>query len=505
MTASSTTFALAFAAALLPADRAALRGDVLPFAFGLLSLAVAAAGLAVLLARRRRDAGLLAFVVMIALYGARLLATLAADVLLFGVPPAVSAVFRAVVTYLIPIPFLVFCRSLLPGRFRRLVDALIVLNVAFALVAIPWEAIARAPGMFSRANSLVVLLSFAPVLAVLLLAGGSTWELRRFRLSFLVAGFFVVCENLRGIGLLPWPESLEPVGLFLFLLGLGTIVGRRVLTGEARLAAVSKELETARRIQTSILPREPPRVPGLDIAVRYLPAEDVAGDFYDFLPGSGRRLGVLVADVSGHGVPAALIASMIQVAAAAQAEHAASPAKVLSGMNRIFHGKLRDQFITAAYVFVDLEAGRLAWANAGHPPPLLATAGGTPRITELAPTGVLMGRLSRADYGERSLPIAPGDRLLLFTDGIPECPSPQGELWGDARLEAFLAEQDGLAPEPLAAALLERLGSWSGAGSLATSGPGLIGRRADQRELIGRHADQRGLPDDLTLVVLRVE
>ena len=472
---------LAFAAALAPADRAALRGDVLPFAFGLLSLAVAAAGAAVLLARRRREAGLLAFVLTIALYGARLLATLHAAALLFGVPPAASAVFRAVVTYLIPIPFLVFCRSLLPDRFRRLIDALLLLNVGFALVAIPWEAIARAPGMFSRANSLVVLLSFAPVVAALFMTGGSTWELRRFRLSFLLAGFFIVCENLRGIGLLPWPQSLEPVGLFLFLLGLGTIVARRVLTGEARLAAVSKELETARRIQTSILPREPPRVPGLEVAVRYLPAEDVAGDFYDFLPGSGRRLGVLVADVSGHGVPAALIASMIQVAAAAQAEHAASPAKVLSGMNRIFHGKLSGQFITAAYVFVDLEAGRLAWANAGHPPPLLATAAG---VVELAPTGVLMGRLSRADYGERSLPIAPGDRLLLFTDGIPECPSPQGELFGDARLTAFLAEQGGLAPEPLAAALLARLASWSGAGRLGDEG--------------------RGLPDDLTLVVLQI-
>ncbi len=487
--------ALAFAAALAAADRAALRADVLPFAFGLLSLVVAVAGLAVILARRR-DGYLLAFILTIALYGARLLATLHATTLLFGLPPIAAACFRALVTYVIPIPFLVFCRSLLPDRYATLVRLLVGANVAFALIALPWEWIERAPGALARANSLVVLVSFALVLAALVRTGAGTWELARFRLSFLVAGVFIGAENLRGLGLLPWPEGLEPVGLFLFLLGLGTIVARRVFAGEARLAAVAKELETARRIQTSILPRELPRLPGLAIAVRYLPAEDVAGDFYDFLPGGpsdsgpdggrdgGRKLGVLVADVSGHGVPAALIASMIQVAAAAQAEHAASPGKVLTGMNRIFHGKLRDRFITAAYVFVDLDAGRLAWANAGHPPPLLATAGAAPRIVELTPTGVVLGRLSRADYGERSLPLSPGDRLVLFTDGIPECPSPTGELFGDARLEAFLAEADGLAPEPLADALLARLGSWSGAGDLAAS--------------------ERALPDDLTLVVLAV-
>jgi sigma-B regulation protein RsbU (phosphoserine phosphatase) len=450
---------------------------VLPFAFAVLSLVLAAAGLALLLVRRRRDLGLASFVLCIALYGARLLAATRAVGLLFGVSPAAAASFRVLVTYLIPIPFLLFCRSLLSGRYRALLGWLLSVNAAFALVALPWEWIAGRPGALARANSLLVLVTFALVLAAVLRAGAATWELRRLRASSLVAGFFIAAENLRGLGLLPWPQGLEPLGLFLFLLGLGTIVAHRVFAGEARLAAVSRELETARRIQASILPRELPRVAGLELAVRYVPAEDVAGDFYDFLPGGGRRLGVLVADVSGHGVPAALIASMIQVAAAAQAEHAASPARVLSGMNRIFHGKLRDQFITAAYVFVDLDAGRLTWANAGHPPPLLATAGG---VAELAPTGILMGRLSRADYAERSLPIAPGDRLLLFTDGIPECPSPAGELFGDARLQAFVAERDGLAPEPLAAALLDRLGRWSGA------------------------AGERGLADDLTLVVLRV-
>jgi len=458
------------------AAREALRGDVLPFAFAVLSLSLALAGLAVVAARRRSDLGLVCFLLCSGLYGARLIAATRAASLLFGVDPAASAQFRSVVSYLILIPFPLFCLPLLPHRWRSLMRWLAAIDGAFALVAIPWELLARAPGAFSRPNSVLVLANLALIFVPIFRTGEApTWELRRLRLSLVVVALFVVAENLRGLGLLPWPQNLEPLGFLLFLIGLGTVVAHRVFAGEARLAAVQRDLETARRIQTSILPRELPRIAGLEVAVRYLPAEDVAGDFYDFLPAGGRRLGVLVADVSGHGVPAALIASMIKVAVAAQADHAASPGQVLTRMNRVFHGKLRDHFITAAYVVLDLDAGRLLWANAGHPPPLLQTAAG---VRELAPTGAILGRLSRAEHGERSLPIAPGDRLLLFTDGIPECPSPAGELFGDDRLESFLAERAALAPEPLAAALLERLASWSGA----------AGERAD----------------DLTLVVLQL-
>jgi sigma-B regulation protein RsbU (phosphoserine phosphatase) len=478
MTGAGAAFAIA------PAARAALRADVLPFAYAVLSLAVALAGLALMSMRRRRDLGLACFVLGVGLYGTRLLAASHGAELLFGIDPLATAVLHSVLNYLVPIPFIVFCASLLPARWRPLLGWLAGINAAFALVAIPWEWVTRAAGAWSRANSVLVLVTFGLIVALVFRAGPPSWELRRLRASFLVAGFFILCENLRGLGVLPWPEGVEPFGLLLFLIGLGTIVAHRVFAGEARLAAVRRELETARRIQTSILPRELPGIPGLEMAVRYLPAEDVAGDFYDFVPAEGRRLGALVADVSGHGVPAALIASMIKVAVAAQAEHAASPARVLTGMNRIFHGKLRDQFITAVYVFLDLEAGRLTWANAGHPPPLLESAGGA---VELAPTGTVMGRLSRADYTERSLPLVPGDRLLLFTDGIPECPSPAGELFGDARLQRFLADRPGLPPEPLAAALLASLASWSGAAG-ATSATGDEGRA-----------------DDLTLVVFQVE
>jgi len=135
----------------------------------------------------------------------------------------------------------------------------------------------------------------------------------------------------------------------------------------AQLDALNQELEMARQIQLSILPHSVPQLPGLEIAARYSPMTSVAGDFYDFIQLDNKHIGILIADVSGHGLPSALIASMIQVALAGQAPHAAEPAKVLAGLNRALVGKFSMNFVTAAYVYVDLEKGLLRYAGAGHP------------------------------------------------------------------------------------------------------------------------------------------
>jgi sigma-B regulation protein RsbU (phosphoserine phosphatase) len=122
-----------------------------------------------------------------------------------------------------------------------------------------------------------------------------------------------------------------------------------------QLHTIQKELETARQIQLSILPSAIPKLAGLDIAARYVPMSSVAGDFYDFVVVDEKHVGILVADVSGHGMPAALIASMLKIALAAQVAHAADPAQVLLGLNQALCGKFEYHFITAAYLFVDMQ------------------------------------------------------------------------------------------------------------------------------------------------------
>jgi serine phosphatase RsbU (regulator of sigma subunit) len=195
---------------------------------------------------------------------------------------------------------------------------------------------------------------------------------------------------------------------------------------------------------------------------------------------------VLVADVSGHGVPAALVASMIKIAVAAQAADADAPGKMLTGMSHIFHRRLRSQFITAVYLCLDVDAGSLRWANAGHPPPLLLRRG---EVQELAAAGPILGRLARRDYAESRTTLEAGDRLLVFSDGIPEAMSPSGEPFGDDRLQAFLAAHGHLSADALAGALLTRLETWSLPHPPGAAPP-------DQ--------DTQGFADDLTLIVLAV-
>src|SRR5271166_1408106 len=113
-----------------------------------------------------------------------------------------------------------------------------------------------------------------------------------------------------------------------------------------QLVEINMELEMARQIQLSILPRDTPKIAGLDIVARYIPMTSVAGDFYDFIVVDERHVGILMADVSGHGLPAALIASMLQVALTAQAGHASDPARVLSGLNQALCGKFEHNFVT---------------------------------------------------------------------------------------------------------------------------------------------------------------
>ena len=230
---------------------------------------------------------------------------------------------------------------------------------------------------------------------------------------------------------------------------------------ERQLLAIRNELETARQIQLSILPQEIPRAAGLDIAARYVPMSSVAGDFYDFLPVDEKRTGVLMADVSGHGMPAALIASMLKIAFAAQAANALDPAKVLSGLNQALCGKFQGQYVTAAYVLIDTETRTLRYAGAGHPPLLVRerSSGSTREILE---NGLFLGYFPEASYSAVEIPFQPGDWALLYTDGISEMMNPYEEQFGQQRLKIFLDEHPNELAGEFVDNLLVRLSLWSG-------------------------------------------
>lgn len=229
-----------------------------------------------------------------------------------------------------------------------------------------------------------------------------------------------------------------------------------------QLHTIQKELETARQIQLSILPAEIPKIEGLDIAARYIPMTSVAGDFYDFIEVDDNHLGILVADVSGHGMPAALIASMLKIALAAQVPHAADPAQVLTGLNQALCGKFEQHYVTAAYLFVDMAKKTLIYAGAGHPPMLMwSTAAGVQGIEE---NGLFLGKFPWATYSSVELPLQVGDWCLLYTDGIPETTNPAGVEFGSERFREFLAAEQSTSANQFAGRLLDELSRWAARG-----------------------------------------
>lgn len=229
----------------------------------------------------------------------------------------------------------------------------------------------------------------------------------------------------------------------------------------AQLLALNNELEMARQIQLSILPHTLPQLPGLEIIARFRPMTSVAGDFYDFVQIDDKHLGILIADVSGHGLPSALIASMLQVALTAQVAHASEPAKVLSGLNRALCGKFTQHFVTAAYVYVDLEESLMRYAGAGHPP-VMQFRPSTGKSNQVLKNGLVLGMFDVATYETLELPLEPGDRHVLYTDGILEAASTAGELYGEDRFMRFMENNHALQAEKFADTFLGEIAKWTG-------------------------------------------
>ena len=353
----------------------------------------------------RRDlipAGLFAFV-----YGARMLVRAGSTAELFGHPAALPY-FAWALEYLVPIPGSLALARFFGDRWRWLNAAVVAAFSVIAAIAIPYELLTRRPGSWNGVENAVVML----LIGVFLWNYVTQPRLLRNVVSAgaLIFGLFVVNEHFGYPG-------IEPIGFLIFVGTLLYDLLRRSARAQWRLASVESELATARRIQESILPRRGPAVP-VDVASVYVPASSVAGDYYDFIDVDDHRFGVVVADVSGHGVGAALVASMLKVAIAMEAAHVREPAQLLAKLNAFFCGKLERQFITAVVAFLDTATGNVVIASAGHPPPLVRRANGA--VEEIAMEGFVLGRMRSANYADVALTLASGDAIVFYTDGVIE-------------------------------------------------------------------------------------
>lgn len=343
-------------------------------------------------------------------------------------------------------------------RLRRLNDILLAAFVLLALFAIPYEVATRQPYRFSGAvNALVVILIFVWG-ANLIITIPTRDDLRPLRIASAVFAIAVANEHWRWI---PRPDgiNLEPIGFLVFMATIVYDLLRRAIRDQTRLASVNSELATARAMQQAVIPDRAPAVTGLDVASVYRPSALVGGDFFDYVPDGDGRLGIFIADVAGHGVPAALVASMLKIALAAESA-ADTPAAILDRLNRLFVGRLHRQFFTAALARIDVAHSTMTIASGGHPPVVVLGAAET-IAREVAAGGFVLGRLSDASFGQSVVPFAPGSVAVMYTDGIVEAISRSGEIWGYDRLARCLEANRSIPAAEIASAIIADVQKWT--------------------------------------------
>ena len=416
----------------MPSAAAELIGAMLGMLFLALGLG---AGAASTLRAERRDRALLWFGIATAVYGLRLVVRSEAVQAVVPLSRASLQATEHTLTYIVLVPGALLAASALPTAWPGVLGFLWRANLAAAAAAIGWDLWAGRSGAAMPLNQAMVVVNIVAALSLIALDARTrrptrdAWIVIAGALVFAATALY---ETILG-GVFD-PIDLEPLAMLVVVGCLGYVVVKHLFQSERRMAAVGRELETARRIQQSILPKGVPAAAGLSVGAHYESMSEVAGDLYDFVITPSGQLGVLVADVSGHGVPAAIIASMVKMALAAQGGAVSDPGEVLTRMNRVLCGRFELAYVTAVFALIDPAAGTLTYASAGHPSPILIRKSAT--VESLDEREMVLGFMPDVTYTSTVVAdFAAGDRVVFYTDGITEASRADGEFYGDRRFQ----------------------------------------------------------------------
>ena len=431
-----------------PVTEVPTRWDIYEIIFGTLLLLVGfTLILLALLRRQASDLTLISFGLLCFLYGART----RAFQFLFSIPPFFWSYTHWFITYLVPIAGWIFAEQFLGKGWKSSIKRLLQIQIIFSICAIAVGLYLRQPAAAEVANNIMAGIGMLVILANLFQPQlAPNRELKVLRIGCLIFVILGLVENVAPLFTNSLRDLiLEEMGFVFFICCLVYVVAYRFFKNEKKLITISHELETARQIQSFILPGETIHIKGLSLAARYVPMASVAGDFYDFIKVDEKHLGVLVADVSGHGVPAS------------NASHAANPAEVLDGINRVLCGKLENDFVTAGYLFVDTEKNSMVYAGAGHMP-LLLWRPAEKKIFELGEKATILVQFEDIQLQNVGFALRPDDRIILYTDGIIEASDTAHALFGLDRFKEFIKSHAALPAGQFADALIRQLFDWSG-------------------------------------------
>ena len=350
------------------------------------------------------------------------------------------------------------------GPMRRLLQVLLFSNIAVAAGGIVGYVLTGRAEILIVPNQILAVIGLVALLFTLAVPNLSKRFLVLSRHRVLTVGTFLFAAQALWTNIARTFDRAVPgiygsLGFAILLMSFAYVALDMILANERRLLSVNKELQIARELQFAILPAGPPKAAKLRIAAAYEPMTAVAGDFYEFVAIDESRIGFLVADVSGHGVPAALIASMVKVAVQAADGCAGDPGEVLRRVGGLLHNNLRGQFVSAAYLWIDSSERAAVYSAAGHPP-LLHWRHASGELQRVESNGLLFGVMPNVQYPACRIPLERGDRFLLYTDGVTESENVDGEQFGDRRLEEVVREGQSFAADDLLRHISSELYSW---------------------------------------------
>jgi sigma-B regulation protein RsbU (phosphoserine phosphatase) len=445
---------------------AMLRGQLVGIMSGAVFLFIGLASCSLAAVRRRGGVRIFVWLgIWSGLWGARLLAESAAVVAALPHWVQISVPFlRIAVTYLLlPVASLAWL-ELSIGKFRHFLRALVFISLATAVAGIGVFVIT---GSGDRLIPYSNLLAAAALLVLVIIVAVPALSCKFLVLpnrAVMVVGTLVFAAEALYFSLsrllhyhTQTTRLTGSLGLAVLLFSFGYVAVQIVLASERRLLSIANELAIAREIQTSILPGGSPRIKNLRVAAAYCPMTEVAGDFYEFIPVDHNCIGFLVADVTGHGIPAALIAAMIKVAMQSLVPYAHDPRRVLGGLNGVLSAQMGPQLVSAAYLWVDTENRSALYSAAGHPPLLHCREGEVHRIES---NGLLLGVFPESEYPLCDMAILPGDRFLLYTDGVSEPENALGDSFGEFKFEQVIRNNQSRPPSELLDQLLTEIRQW---------------------------------------------
>lgn len=284
----------------------------------------------------------------------------------------------------------------------------------------------------------------------------------------------ITCYNRKGAG---GAFSEEDQRLLAIIAGQSAqiIENARLYEEEKALAKMKEELRLAAQIQQDLLPKAPPVIPGYDLCATSIPALVVGGDYYDFIALDSGRYGICLGDVSGKGYPAAMLMASLQATLRGQCMLEASVSQTIARSNLLLYRTTDpEKFATLFLGVLDPASGRFAFCNGGHERPMLFRQDGS--VERLIEGGLALGVLESFPYGEGATVLAPGDFLVLYSDGIPEAADELGNFFGEERLMACIRENARLGAVQLMGAIIEA---------------------------VRRHEQGTARADDLTILVMR--